>query len=211
VGLALSLALAVVMNRPIRGITFFRTAYFIPVVTSWVAVGLIWRWLYNPEYGLINWILSLFGLKGPDWLVSKTWAMPAIIIVNIWKNLGFNTMIFLAGLQGIPEDLYEASKLDGANQWQQFHYITLPMISPTTLFLTITSVIGSFQVFDAIYNMTRGGPEESTMVIVYYLWENAFGFLRMGYAAAMAWILFLIVFTLTLIQWRLSSKWVFLP
>ncbi len=207
--LTLSLIVALLMNRQLAGRVFFRTAFFIPVVSSWVAVGLVWRWLYNPEFGLVNYVLSFVGIQGPEWLVNSTWAMPAVIIVNVWKWLGFNMMLYLAALQGVPEQLYEASRIDGANSWQQFWNITLPMISPTTFFLSVTSIISSFQVFDAIYAMTNGGPEESTKVIMYYLWENGFQFLRMGYAAAMAWTMFLIIFSLTLIQWRLSSKWVY--
>ncbi len=207
-GLVLSLLLALMMNRPIRGRVIFRTAYFIPVVSSWVAVGLVWRWLYNPEFGLVNYVLGLAGIQGPDWLVSSTWAMPSVILVNVWKGLGFNMMIYLAALQGVPEQLYEASRIDGASSWQQFWKITLPLISPTTFFLAVTSVINSFQVFDAIYTMTMGGPEDSTKVIMFYLWESAFQFLRMGYAASMAWVLFFLIFLMTLAQWKLSDKWV---
>ena len=134
--------------------------------------------------------------------------MPAVILVNVWKGLGFNMMIYLAALQGVPEQLYEASRIDGASSWQQFWKITLPLISPTTFFLAVTSVINSFQVFDAIYTMTMGGPEDSTKVIMFYLWESAFQFLRMGYAASMAWVLFFLIFLLTVVQWKLSDKWV---
>ena len=207
--LVLSLVLALMMNRPIGGRVIFRTAYFIPVVSSWVAVGLVWRWLYNPEFGLVNYALSRVGIQGPNWLVSSTWAMPSVILVNVWKGLGFNMMIYLAALQGVPEQLYEASRIDGATSWQQFWKITLPLISPTTFFLAVTSVINSFQVFDAIYTMTMGGPEDSTKVIMFYLWENAFQFLRMGYAAAMAWVLFVMILALTFAQWKLSDKWVY--
>jgi multiple sugar transport system permease protein len=207
--LAFSLVLALMMNQQLVGRVVFRTAYFIPVVSSWVAVGLVWRWLYNPEFGVVNYALSLIGINGPEWLVSTTWAMPAVIVVNVWKGLGFSMMLYLAALQGVPDVLYEAALIDGANGWQRFWHVTFPMISPTTFFLAVTSVISSFQVFDAIYAMTNGGPEESTKVIMYYLWENAFQFLRMGYAAAMAWVMFLIIFGLTLLQWKLSSRWVF--
>ncbi len=207
--LVLALALALVMNRNLVGIAAFRTAFFVPVVSSWVAVGLVWRWLYNPEFGLVNYALSLVGITGPEWLVSSTWAMPAVILVNVWKGLGFNMMLYLAALQGVPEQLYEASRIDSATPWQQFWAITFPMISPTTFFLAVTSIINSFQVFDAIYTMTQGGPEESTKVIIYYLYQSAFGFLRMGYAAAMAWTLFAFVLLLTLVQWALSKRWVF--
>ncbi len=207
--LCISLVLAIVMNQGFRGMAFFRGAYFVPVITSWVAVGLVWRWLYNPEYGLVNYVLAKIGVQGPEWLVSSIWAMPAVILVNVWKGVGFNMMIFLAGLQGIPEQLYEAAKIDGASRWQLFRFVTFPMLSPTTFFLAITSVIGSFQVFDAIYAMTNGGPEESTKVIVYYLWERGFGFLHMGYASAVAWTMFLLVFALTVLQWKISDRWVF--
>lgn len=204
-----SLLLAIVMNQKLKLVTWYRAVYFIPVVSSWIAVGLIWRWLYNPEFGLINHLLFKVGIEGPSWLTSSTWAMPAIIVVNTWKILGFNMMLYLAGLQGIPEQFYDSAKIDGANWWHEFKHITLPMLSPTTFFILVMSIIGSTQVFAAIYIMSAGGPERATSVIVYYIWENGFNFFKMGYAAAMSWVLFAIIFIFTLIQWKLRGKWVF--
>jgi multiple sugar transport system permease protein len=208
-GIVVSLAIALLVNQNLKGMTFFRGLYFMPVVTSWIAVGLAWRWLYNPEFGLVNWFLSLVGIKGPLWLNDTVWAMPAVILVNVWKGAGYNMVLYLAGLQGIPEQLYEASQIDGANRWQKFWHITLPLLSPTTFFILVTSVIGSFQIFAAVYIMTSGGPAGATEVIVYYLWENAFNFLKMGYASALAWALFVVVLAFTLLQWRFSKRWVF--
>lgn len=204
-----SLLLAIAMNQELKLVTWYRAVYFIPVVSSWIAVGLIWRWLYNPDFGLINHLLLKVGINGPPWLTSHTWAMPAIIVVNAWKILGFNMMLYLAGLQGIPEQFYEAAKIDGANWWHVFKHITLPMLSPTTFFVLVMSIIGSTQIFAAVYIMSMGGPERATSVVVYYIWENGFSFFKMGYAAAISWILFLIIFILTFIQWKLKTKWVF--
>jgi len=205
-----SLVLAVLMNQKLKGITAYRAVYFIPVITSWVAVGLVWRWIYNPQFGLINYLLlKIFNIEGPQWLVSRRWAMPAIIIVNVWKTLGFNMVLYLAGLQGIPEQLYEAAKIDGAGKWHEFRHITVPLLTPTTFFILVMSIIQSFQVFSAIYIMTQGGPENATKVMVYYIWETGFQFFDMGYAASISWILFVIIFLFTLIQWRLREKWVF--
>lgn len=173
VGIAISLFLAIALNQRIRGIKLFRAVYFLPVISSTVAVAVVWQWWYNPEFGLINYLLYLVGIEGPKWLTSITWAMPAVIIMSIWKNLGFNMLLFLAGLQGIPEVYYEAARIDGANWWQQFVKITLPLLSPTTLFVTVMSLINSFQVFDQVYIMTAGGPARSTSVLVHYLYQNA--------------------------------------
>ncbi|HET7153078.1 MAG TPA: sugar ABC transporter permease, partial [Candidatus Kapabacteria bacterium] len=197
----LSLFLAIAVNRKLKGIGLFRTVYFLPVVTSMVAVAIVWGWLYNPEYGLINYVLrSWFGVQGPAWLRDPNWAMPAMIIVGVWKALGYNMMIFLAGLQSVPDEYYEAARLDGANTRQRFFNITLPMLTPTIFFVLVVTLIGSFQVFEQTYILTRGGPANATLTISYFIFQNAFQFFRMGYASALAYVLFAIVFVLTLIQ-----------
>ncbi len=201
--------LALALNQKIRGITLYRIAFYIPVVSSWVAVALVWQYLYSPEYGLFNYLLRQIGITGPDWLVSRTWAMPAVIIVNVWKNVGYNMIILLAGLQGIPVQLYEAARIDGAKPWKQTLYITIPLLTPTIFFILIMSIISSFQVFSSVYIMTAGGPGTATYVYIFYLWQRAFVRLGMGYASAMAWILFAIIFIGTLIQWRVHKKWVY--
>jgi multiple sugar transport system permease protein len=202
-GIVCSLLLAVALDQGANFKKFYRAAYFLPVVSSMVAVAVVWQFIYNPEYGLFNYFLSLLGIKGPNWLTSTVWAMPAVIITSVWKNVGFNMLIFLAGLQGISNDYYEAAELDGANLRQKFFYITIPLLSPTTFFVTVMSFIGSFQVFDTVFLMTQGGPARSTSVIVHYLYENAFKYFNMGYASAMAYVLFFMVFLITMIQlWR---------
>jgi multiple sugar transport system permease protein len=207
-GIALFMAMA--LNQKIRGLSFYRVAYFMPVVTSMVAVAMVWQWLYQPEFGVINSFLRMFGIAGPQWLFSDTWAMPSVIIVGVWKNVGYSIVIFLAALQGVPEELYDAAKIDGANAWSRFTQVAIPMISPAIFFVIVMSIIGSFiNTFDAIYILTQGGPANATMVIVYYLYQNAFQFYQMGYAAAIAYVLFVILFIATLIQWRLRRRWVF--
>jgi len=207
--LILSLGLALALNQKIKGIVVFRTIYFLPVVSSMVAVSLVWRWLYNPNYGLLNYFLNLLHLPSVNWLFSTTWAMPAIILMSVWKGLGYNMVIFLAGLQGIPQMYYESAKIDGAGKFQAFKNITLPLLSPTTFFVLVISIISSFQVFDQIFVMTSGGPAHATEVIIYYIYHNAFQIFRMGYASALAFCLFIIIFALTLLQIRLSKRWVF--
>jgi multiple sugar transport system permease protein len=207
IGIFISLLLAIALNQKIRGIKFYRAAYFLPVISSMVAVAVIWQWIYNPEYGLFNFTLSLFGMKGPNWLSDSTWAMPAIIITSIWKGLGFNMLLFLAGLQGISESYYEAAELDGATTVAKFRHITVPLLTHTTFFVTVMSIIGSFQVFDTVFLMTGGGPGRSTSVVVHYLYQNAFEYFRMGYASAMAYILFFMVFIITVIQFWRQKKW----
>ncbi|TDF98694.1 carbohydrate ABC transporter permease [Paenibacillus piri] len=203
VGIVCSLLLAVALDQGISFKKFYRMAYFLPVVSSMVAVAVVWQFIYNPEYGLLNYFLSLIGIKGPNWLTSTAWAMPAVIITSVWKNVGFNMLIFLAGLQGISNDYYEAAELDGAKWRQKFFYVTIPLLSPTTFFVTVMSFIGSFQVFDTVFLMTQGGPARSTSVIVHYLYENAFKYFNMGYASAMAYVLFFMVFLITMLQlWR---------
>lgn len=202
--LVLSLGFALALNAPLRGIAFIRTAFFLPVVSSWVAVALLWSWLFNPKFGLINYFLSLIGITGPGWLFDAHWAMPAIILTSVWKDLGFVLVLFLAGLQAIPHDYYEAAALDGAGRFQQFMAITLPLLAPTTFFVTIISLINSFQVFDQVWVMTEGGPAGATTVLVEQVVKHAFRYGEMGYAAAISWVLFAIVFVVTLVQFRLQ-------
>lgn len=214
-GVVIALALAMALNMKIRGITIYRTLYFIPVVSSMIAVALMWRWMYNPTSGILNYMLSavfeFFRLpfSPPDWLQSRTWAMPAIILMSVWKGLGYNMVLFLAGLQGIPSHLYEAAELDGAGAWYKFRNITLPLLTPTTFFIVIIAIIGSFQIFEQAYIMTQGGPARSTVTTVYYIYENGFQWYKMGYASAVAWVLFAMILLATLVQWRYQDRWVF--
>ena len=211
----LSLLLALALNQRIRGIFVYRTIYFLPVISSLVAAALIWQWILNGSFGLLNsFIWRAAGWIGitahpPDWLNSTRWAMPAVMVLNLWKNVGFTTVIYLAGLQAIPEGLYEVAELDGAGTWVKFRKITIPMISPSTFFVLIMSFIWAFQVFDEAYIMTEGGPAFATTTIVYYLYLNAFRWFRMGKAAAIAWILFMIIFVFTAFQMYYQRRWVY--
>jgi multiple sugar transport system permease protein len=199
--MAVALFVAVLLNQKIRGLAWYRTVYFLPVVTAANAVAIVWFWIYHPDYsGLVNGLLDRLGLPIQSWLLDPRWAMPCIILMSIWKGLGYNVVIFLAGLQNISSEYYEAAQIDGAKGWSMFRYITWPLLSPTTFFVLIVSVIGSFQVFSQVYVMTRGGPLKSTLVVVYYLYKIGFEDFKMGYASAMAYTLFVIIFVLTLLQ-----------
>ena len=202
------LLLAVLLNRHMIGRAIYRVAFFLPLVTSVVAVGMMWRWLYDGEFGFINYALSWFGIDGPKWLGDPDWAMAAVALVTVWQGLGYNMVIYLSGLQGIPQHLYEAATIDGASAMGRFFRITVPLLTPQVFFILIMSVIGSFQSFGLIYVMTRGGPVNSTNVYIYYLWQSAFASAKMGYASAMAWILAVIIFAITMIQLRLGREWV---
>jgi multiple sugar transport system permease protein len=204
----LGLAVALLCNQALRGITVYRAVFLLPYVTITVAVALVWRWLYHPDLGLINTLLGLVGIDGPAWLVSTRWAMPAIIFLSVWKSFGYNMVLFLAGLQAIPEQLYEAATIDGANAWQRFRHITVPMLSPTTFFVVIISIIGSFQVFDQALVMTGGGPGVATTTLVLFIYQVGFQSFQMGYAAAAAWLLFVVVMVFTVIQFRAQRRWV---
>ncbi len=208
IGLILSLLLAIAMNQKLRGIIVFRSIFFLPTITSSVAISLMWLWIYNPEFGVLNFLLKQIGIKGPTWLSSSTWAMPAIIIMSFWRGLGYNMLIYLAGLQGIPDVYYEAAEIDGAGGWAKFRNITLPLLTPTTFMLLILSLIGAFQVFEYTYVMTGGGPVYATLTIVLHIYNNAFRSFKMGYASALAYVLFGILLVLTLIQLRLQKRWV---
>lgn len=204
----LSLFMAVVLNEGyVKMKSFFRAGYFVPVITTLVAVAVIWRFLYNPDYGLANWVLQLFGVEKIDWLRSTKWALPSLIIMAVWKNFGYNMVIFLAGLQAIPLSLYEAAWCDGANKWQSFWNVTLPGLRPTTLFVTVTTLIGYFQFFAEPYVMTQGGPMNSTISIVLHMYYQGFKFFRLGYASAIAYVLFGIIFAFTMVQLRLQKKY----
>jgi len=195
---------AILLNRKIPLRPIFRTIFFAPVVVSMTAAGLIWTWMFNPHYGLFNEILSYFGIGSVDWLTSTTWAMPAIIITTLWLRIGYCLVIYLAGLQAVPDSLYEAADMDGANDWQKFWRITLPIIKPTTVFIIVMEVIHGFMVFDLIYTMTNGGPGFSTTVIVQYIYQKAFVEGDMGYASAIGTVFFLIIMVLTAIQLRIG-------
>jgi multiple sugar transport system permease protein len=204
--MVLALLLALVLDAKLKGIALFRTAFFLPVVSSWVAVALLWKWLFNPRYGLVNYGLEQIGITGPNWLFDKHWAMPAIVITSVWKDLGFVALLFLAGLQAIPKDVYEASALDGAGRAEQLRSITIPLLKPTIFFVSIISIISSFQVFPQVWVMTEGGPANSTTVIVERVVKHAFSYGEMGYAATISWVLFALVFSVTAIQLWLQRR-----
>jgi multiple sugar transport system permease protein len=209
IGMALSLALALALNRRIRGVNFYRTIYYLPAVSSIVAISLLWQWIYNPESGLLNMYLLKLGIKGPEWLQNAKWVKPALILMGVWGGLGPNMVLFLAGLQGVPQSLYEAAAIDGARPWQQFLNVTWPMLTPTTFFISVMGVIGAMQYFGQIYIMTQGGPEHASTSYMYYLWQQAFQYYRMGYASAMAWVLGVIIIILTIIQFWFARRWVY--
>lgn len=206
--IALSLGAALLVNSKLgRFKDFFRTVYFAPVVTTLVAVAVIWRYLLHTKYGLVNWMLGGVGIGPVDWLGDPHWAMPAIVIFAVWKNFGYNMIILLAGLQTIPEELYEAATIDGAGRWGQFRYVTLPALAPVMLVVSILTMAGYFQLFAEPYVMTQGGPVESTVSVLYFMYEQGFKWWNLGSATAVAFILFLILFALTLVQLRVSKRW----
>jgi multiple sugar transport system permease protein len=207
-GIVISIALALLLNQDIPGVRVFRTAIYLPTVTSGVALAFLWMWLFNPQFGLINYaIFRLTGWSGPLWLQSETWVMPALILMAMW-GVGGTVVIYLAGLQGIPTELYEAAELDGATGWRRLFGITLPMLSPVIFFTAITGMIGTFQVFTTAQVATNGGPNYASLFYVLYLYKVAFRNFQMGYASALAWILFAIVLILTLVAFRSSAAWV---
>lgn len=213
--LALGLLLAVALNRPLRGRLFYRVVYFMPVVTTIIAGAIAFQLLLNRDYGLFAqaiWRLASWTglpIQPPDFLNSTQWAKPSVVLLTLWKNTGFTMVIYLAALQGAPSELYDAASVDGATARQRFFNITLPLISPTTFFLFIIQMIGAFQLFTEAYAMTRGGPAQATLTVVYYIYQNAFEFGRMGKASAIAWFLFLFIFAFTLLQTRLQRRWVY--
>lgn len=207
-GIFLSFAVALLMNQKVRLIGFFRTAYYMPNLVPAVGSAILWIWIFNPEFGLLNTSLAAIGIEGPLWLGHSKWALPALIIMSLW-GVGGGMLIYLAGLQGIPTDLYEAAEVDGASPWRRFLYITIPQMTPVLFFNLIMGIIGSFQVFTAGYIMTGGGPRYATYFYVLYLYNNAFQYFRMGYASALAWILAVIILFFTLLVFRSSSAWVY--
>jgi len=204
----LGLGVALLLNQKVWGQGFWRTLFYLPSVVSGVAVGMIWLWFYHPDLGLFNILLGRLGLEGPRWLVSQTWALPALIFMNVW-GIGTIMLIFLAGLQGIQQEYYEAARIDGAANWQQFTAITLPMLSPQIFYNVVLGIISSYQVFTQSFVMTEGGPNNATLTLVLFLYSRAFLMARFGYAAAIAWLLFLIILLLTLFLLRSSQVAVF--
>lgn len=206
--LVLGLGLAMLLNRPIRGVRFYRTILYLPAVLSGVAVALLWRWLLSADFGLINLLLSYVGIQGPSWLGDERWALSSLIVMSLW-GVGAGTIVYLAGLQGIPTDLYEAAEVDGAQGWSRFRDITLPMMTPVLFFQLIVGIIGALQTFTQAFIITNGGPNNATMFLLLYLYRNAFQYFRMGYASAIAWVLFVYILILTLIVFRWSALWVY--
>lgn len=209
IGLFLSLVIAIWMNQGIRGTGIYRAIYYIPAVSSIVAITILWQWIYNTDYGLMNYFLGFIGIDGPNWLGNENFIKPAIIIMGIWKGIGVTIIFYLAGLQNIPKELYEASEIDGANFWQKYRYVTIPLLTPITFFLIVTGIINSLQIFVEIQIMApEGGPNYSAASVVFFLWQRAFVYYDMGYASAIAWVLGIIMFIVTFIQFKLSTKWV---
>jgi multiple sugar transport system permease protein len=203
------MGLALLLNKRIKGASLFRAMYFLPVITSWVVVSLLWKWLLNPKNGLVNTMLSWVGIDGPGWWTSQTWAMPSVILASAWKDLGFVMVILLAGLQSIPETLYEAAAIDGASAWRRFRSVTLPLLTPSLFFVFVISMINGFQVFEQVWVMTDGGPAGSSTVVVEQIVKNTFDYGRAGYASAMSVVLFVIILLFAAVQLRLQKKWVF--
>jgi multiple sugar transport system permease protein len=213
VGIVLALGVALLLNEKLPARGFWRTVYFLPVVTSTVAASAVWTWIFQPRYGLLGNILEPFGLRDVAWLTRPELVLIPVAVVTIWQRLGFDMVLFLSGLQSIPRILYEAALIDGANRWQRFVYITLPMLSPTTFLVAVLSVISAFQIFDQVYIMTartaRGGVNGSATTLTYYLYDSAFGRYEYGYSSAIALGLFLIILVITLVQLRLQRRWVY--
>jgi len=207
-GLGTALAVALLLNQKVKGLAGFRTIFYLPSVMPLVAVSLVWMWIYNPKFGILNFFLGKLGISGPEWLQSTTWVLPALIIMSLW-GIGGGMLIFLAGLKNIPFELYEAAIVDGANSWQKFRSITLPMLSPTIFFLLVMGTIGSFQVFTQAFVMTEGGPLNASLFYVLYLYMQGFRWFHMGYASSLSWILTLIILLCTLIIFKSSAAWVY--
>ena len=204
-----ALGLALLLNRPIRGVSFYRSAFFLPHLVPIAASAVIWLWILDPRYGILNAVLASVGVDGPGWLTSTSWAIPGIALIALWMAAGGNTMIiFLAALQGVPRDYHEAATIDGANAWQRFWYVTLPMISPALFFNLILATIAALKVFTIPMVATNGGPAYATYLYAVHIYKQAFEFFNMGYAAALAWVLLLIVIALTMVQFGLRRRWV---
>jgi multiple sugar transport system permease protein len=208
VGIGLGLGLALVLNRRRQGVDLFRSVFFLPAVVSGVATVLLWGWVFNPRFGAVNALLAQIGIRGPGWLQDEAWAMPTLILISLW-GIGTSMVVYLAALQGVPQELHEAASLDGAGRWARFRHVTWPLISPVTFFLLVVNVIGSFQVFTPTYILTRGGPNNATLTLPLYIYLNAFAWGRLGYASTLAIVLFAAILGLTLLQLRLADRWVF--
>lgn len=202
------LALALALNVRLRGRNILRGVYFLPVVTSWIVVALVWRWLLNPSVGIVNAALAVFGIDGPGWWTDPAWSMPSIILASAWKDLGFVMIILLAGLQAIPQEMYEAAKVDGAGPWRRLFNVTLPLLSPSTFFVVVISLINGFQVFDQVYAMTGGGPAGSSTVVVQQIYDLTFRYGAAGEASALSWMLFILVLGVTVVQIVGQKRWV---
>lgn len=208
-GIIFGLAVALLLNQNVRFIGFWRTLYYLPVVLPPVAVSLLWSWIYNPEYGVLNWSLQGVGVQGPNWLNDANWVLPALIAMAVWSVTGRYMIVYLSGLRGISQELYDAAAIDGAGAGAKFWRITLPLMTPVLFFNLVMGMIDSFKVFTQAYVMTEGGPRNSSLFYIYYLYQQAFQRFNMGYASALAWVFFLIVLALTLIVFRSSSLWVY--
>lgn len=204
-GVIIPLILAAIMNSKIRGADFFKTAYFLPFITPMIVIGIVWEWIFDPNIGLLNKVLQVH----INWLYDPHWAMPALILVSVWKLIGYNMIIFLSGFSGISNSMFEAAKIDGANPVETFFYVTIPLLSPTIFFVVIITAVSSFQIFDLIYLMTQGGPLDSTNVLVYAIYKNSFEYFNAGKASAIAYVLFVIILVLTLLQWNMRKKLVY--
>ena len=203
-----SMGIALLLNKKKKGTMVFRVMYYIPVLTSWVAASLIWKWVLSPKYGIFNQILSVFGINGPGWLTNEVWAMPGIVLASVWKDIGFFGLFLLSGLQAIDPTYYEAAKVDGANKMVTFFKVTLPLVTPSIFFCLIMSLINAFQLFPQVQIMTEGGPNGATQVMVERIYTYGFSYFKMGYASAYSWLLFIIIFVLTMIQMKLQNGWV---
>jgi multiple sugar transport system permease protein len=206
IGMALSLTLAVQLDGAIKFKKIFRGVFFLPSITSWVVIAIVWQWLYNQDFGIINFILSFFGVPPLAWLTSSKLSLISVAIVGIWKSAGYNMLLFLAGLQSVSTTYYEAAEMDGVNRWQRLTRITIPLLTPTTFFVFIMAIIGSLQTFDSVNIMTNGGPGRSSSLLAHYLYQNAFKYMKMGYASALAYLLFILVMIITVINMRFERK-----
>ncbi len=207
-GLVVGISIALLLNMKVRGMAIYRTIYYLPSIVPIVASSVLWRWILNPQWGILNAALEKIGIPGPPWIASPEWSKPAIILMSCWA-VGGAMVIYLAGLQDIPKELYEAADIDGANSFQKIINITIPMLTPTIFFNLIMGLIGAFQFFAPVYILTQGGPADSTTLYAFHLYKTAFAYFRMGYASAMAWILFLLIAFFTLILFKTSARWVY--